>query len=171
MMMIGAVEILIMILVGVLIALPLLSAARGIQKRKRGEQVNAFGERLPAGDSAYDRVRARVERRYRRRYELAAHVLMYLFIMVGLAFLRLPPPALGLLAGAWGLVLAVHALQLVFAEFSDRAIEREIERDLALRSRIEKPKRGGRLELSDDGEVVEVVENDWDFDDKQKRRG
>lgn len=159
--------VLIMAVGGLLLALAL---ARSMNASKIRAQQN----RAAAGDPAstdYDGIRARVERRYRRRYELAAHIVLFLFIVVGLLLLRVPPRALALLGGVWALVLVVHGLQVVFAETTDRAIEREIEREQERMYEAEKPKRDRRMRLSEDGELIEVIEDEWDDGGKQKRQG
>lgn len=121
-----------------------------------------------AGEPDFDSIRQRVERRFHRRYEMVAHIVMYLVIIAGLWILRLPPPALILIAGAWGLAVLLHGLQFLFAEMSDRAIEREIERERSRFYEADKPKRS-HLRLSDEGELLDVIEDEWEAGEKHKR--
>lgn len=163
--------VLIMALGGLLLALAM---ARSMNANKSRVQQDRFMAGSPPSDSPHtnvDDIRTRVERRYRRRYELAAHIVMFLFILAGLLLLRVPPPAVALLGGVWALVLTVHGLKVVFDEFSDRAIEHEIERERAQTYESDKPKRDWQVRLSDEGELIEIIEDEPEVDDKQKRRG
>lgn len=167
--MIGAIEILIFLIVmmgGLMLAMVL---ARALNVGKRPPQPDSVPAEAPKGD--FDGIRTRVERRYRRRFELAAHFVMYLFIMGGLALMRVPSMALALIGGVWALVLAVHLLQLFFTEYADRAIEREIERERERVYGADKPKRDWQVRLSDEGELIDVIEDEPETDDKQKRVG
>lgn len=163
---IGA-ELLILIMMALGVLLLTLAASRSRKNRMQQSQVASAQQ---AASADFDGIRARIERRYRRRYELAAHVVMFLFIVGGLMALRVvPPPALALLGGAWALILVVHGLQVLFAEFTDRAIERAIEQEQAQTDAADKPKRDWQVRLSDDGEVLDVIDDEWDVDSRQKR--
>lgn len=170
MMMIGMLEIFIIAIVavgGLMLALGLARALGAGKSRRRGETLRPASDPTSAD---FDGIRSRVERRYRRRFELAAHAVFYLFIVGGLALLRFPQPYHFLLAGVWALALALHALQFMFAEFADRAIEREIERERARVYDNDKPKRDRQVRLSDEGELIDVIEDEWDDGDKHKRQ-
>lgn len=169
MLMIGMAEIILISIIVIGALMMILSITRSRAAGKNRVQANK-----PAADASganYDDIRTRVERRYRRRYELAAHMVMFLFILGGLALLRVPSTALALLGGVWALIVAVHGLQVVFAEFSDRAIEREIERERAQLYGSDKPKRDWQVRLSDEGELLDIIEDEPEADDKQKRQG
>jgi hypothetical protein len=62
----------------------------------------------------------------------------------------------------WGVGVLSHMITFVMGEARERAIEEAIERERAWRdgSLLEKPKREQRMRLSDEGELVEVVEED-----------
>ncbi len=168
MLVIGIAEILLITIIaigGLLMALALTRTRREAKHRAMPD----YGTAAEPASAGFDSLRARIERRYRRRYELAAHIVMFLFITVGLLLLRVPPTALALLGGVWALVLVVHGLQVVFAETTDRAIERAIEREQGQAGSAEKPKRDRYVRLSDDGEVLDVIDDEWDADGEQKR--
>lgn len=168
MLVIGIAEIVLIsiIAIGGLLMAVALTRARRVAKHGTTPNYAATAEPASAG---YDSLRARIERQYRRRYELAAHIVIFLFMLVGLGLLRVPPSALALLGGTWALVLIVHGLQVIFAETTDRAIERAIESEQGTAGSADKPKRNGHVRLSDDGEVLDVIDDEWETDDKQKR--
>ncbi|MBI5671000.1 MAG: hypothetical protein HZC41_23650 [Chloroflexi bacterium] len=169
MLVIGIAEIIIITIIAIGALMLALGLARALGAGKNRSQSNRVTADVAAG-ADFDGIRTRIERRYRRRFELAAHVVFYVFIVGGLWLLRMPPPALPLLAGVWALVLALHALQFIFAEFTDRAIEREIERERARVYGSDKPKRDRKVRLSDEGELIDVAEDEWDDGDQQQRR-
>lgn len=71
----------------------------------------------------------------------------------------------------WGIGMVAHAVDTYFQTGGritarEAAIQREIERE---RPYAEKPKRS-RLVIADDGELMEVVEDNWEAEEKPKRK-
>jgi hypothetical protein len=119
----------------------------------------------------YDEVRTRVEQHYRRRRNLALHGAIYLVVNGVLWGLRMPYDYFPLFVtlGWLGLFMA-HVVRFYTHEALDRAVEREWQRVSGVASNWpEKSKRGDRLALSDDGELVEISDDHWD--EKQKTHG
>jgi len=114
-------------------------------------------------------IRQRVTRRYRTRLRFAIHVFLTLPVMVicGLIGSKSGPDAEKVYAAAglfmvWICSLFIHFASLIFAELTERAIQREIDRQWQLANfPYDKPKRGvTRLSaISDDGELA-VLEED-----------
>jgi hypothetical protein len=138
----------------------------------------------------YDEIRARVQERFNKQKELSIHGMVYIVInllvwglwLSGLAY---EIPVVAGIADAfqwlvplvvtigWGVGLAAHALDYYYsvgggARRRDQVIEREIEREMALRQAYEKPKRD-RLTLTEDGELEEITEDDYSPDQKRHR--
>jgi hypothetical protein len=138
----------------------------------------------------YDEIRARVQERFNKQKELSIHAMIYFVINLlvwglwvsGWAY-RLPviegiADAFGILVPlvvtvGWGVGLVSHVLDYYYsvgggARRREQIIEREIEREIALRQTYEKPKRD-RLTLTDDGELEEVAEDDYSPAEKRRR--
>jgi hypothetical protein len=160
----GVVELIFLVIIFMVVMALATMKTRSINAKKQRAAEAAF----PEGEPDYDSIRQRVERRFHRRYEMVAHIVMYLVIIAGLWILRLPQTALILIAGAWGLAVLLHGLQFLFAEMSDHAIEREIERERSRFYEADKPKRS-HLRLSDEGELLDVIEDEWEAEEKYKR--
>ncbi len=112
-------------------------------------------------DQLYEVARQRIDRRNRRRKLWILDLGVLIFT---LALVAVTEGATAALFLAWAGVFTVHTLLLTTTNSRDRDIEREVAR---LRSAVyEKPKR---LELDEDGELVEF-EDDLDSPhDKRKR--
>ena len=114
-------------------------------------------------------IRRRVERNFRRRLIYALHLVLFVGANGGM-WLVFPGWFWSwmwfLLAGSWFLVGICHTVWLFFTEMKEWTIRREIERESWLRAAghgdtlDDKLKRGSRLVLSDDGEVVEMEMDD-----------
>jgi hypothetical protein len=138
-------------------------------------------------DETYDSIRKRAEQRVKKRKDaiedLVAFVVVNGILWVVWFFLSpslsqsdsdlLPLISAGLviLTSIWGVVVAWQIvtayLQVWLDNLQEREVEREIQRELTNRVGSDKPKRG-RLALSDDGELLDIV----DFDDEVKpKRG
>jgi len=130
----------------------------------------------------YDEIRRRVNKRVNKRKELYIHTGVYVVVNIAvlLVWLVLRGGAFGLtaqdpefaqiisapipllLAGAWMIGLAIHAMTVFFEtgmleRMQDREMTREIEREKQRLHLSEKPKREA-LTLSDDGELVPTAE-------------
>ncbi len=116
-------------------------------------------------DEIYELARQRVNRRNRQMYLLAANMLgLFIYLAAFAALGDVIPKGIGsFIAIAWVGAVGVHAM--IFSTLSSRSsqIDAEVER---LRQAIydEKPKNTSRLELSDDGELVEL--DDYRPDDE-----
>lgn len=109
-------------------------------------------------DEQYEAVRKQVVRRLVRQLTFFIHLLFFLLVMLSLALRGAMMKGTWLFALLWGAGLLFHA-SLAFNLF-DTLIERATRRELERRGLKEKPKR--RLELGEDGELVEMIE-DEDF--------
>ncbi len=130
----------------------------------------------------YDEIRRRVQKRVNKRKELYIHAGVYVVVNIAVLILWLvlrggafgltagdpefaqiiSAPIPLLLAGAWMIGLATHAMVVFFEtgmleRMQDREMTREIEREKQRLYLSEKPKREA-LMLSDDGELVPVAE-------------
>ncbi len=142
----------------------------------------------------YDAIRKRVEQRFQQRYAFFAHVAVYTAISIVLWLIygftanmawqiagRFPIPGLYTLLSfpwplvimaGWGIGLVAHGMNyyIRYGEGAVRrreAIQREIEREMALKSGYEKPKNDTPMRLTDDGEL-EVIEDDTVWPMKRK---
>jgi hypothetical protein len=143
----------------------------------------------------YDAIRARVEERFRQRSAFYTHLAVYTLVSIilwlvwgvtsGMAWqiaqrfpiigdlyslLTIPWPLI-VMAG-WGIGLVAHALNYYVrygggAIRREAAIQREIEREMALKASYEKPKNDTHMRLTDDGEL-EVIEEDPAWPMKRK---
>ncbi|HEX2908332.1 MAG TPA: 2TM domain-containing protein [Phototrophicaceae bacterium] len=162
---IGAAEILLIAFIAIG---GLLLMMRIVQSQRGGKPSAATSSANEAGGSRvdYDSIRQRVERRWKRRSEFATHAAIYAFAGIGFVLTSFPATLPVLLA--WGAVLFIHLLQVFFAEARERAIEQEIEKERQ-RTASYPPERTRTVHLSDEGELLDVVDDDWEANEKQKR--
>jgi hypothetical protein len=127
----------------------------------------------------YNRIRKQIEKDYNKRKEFFIHLAIFLPInlLFWLSWLLIsgmsadfPWPIL--LSMAWGIGLVAHGVDTYFQtgnriRSKEAAIQREIERERE-QMYVEKPKRS-RLVIAEDGELMEVVEDAWEADEKPKR--
>ncbi len=123
----------------------------------------------------YDEIRARAEKRVKKRAEFLQHLAIYLIVngFLWLMFLVIAIttgtwPALiapFLSTVGWGIGLAIHALTVyvdtnAVEKIRQQEIDREIQREMERRGlagqsdSYEKPKRDQVMRLSDDGELI-----------------
>jgi serine/threonine protein kinase len=151
-----------------------------------------------AGISEEERIRRRIEKRYKEKRGLQIHFAVYVmvnaFLWIIWAFSNsvmttmiplgnLPSQAVGLpwpliVMFGWGIGLVAHFIEYygkygAGAERREREIQREIERQMGYQSAaMEKPKRSpdeARYRLTDDGEIEEVIDEDGSIQQKRKR--
>ncbi len=136
----------------------------------------------------YDQIRARAEKRVKKRAEFFQHLAVYLVVNVflwimfgGLAFVTHTPLAMipaFLSTMGWGIAITLHAITVfidtkVAEDMREREIDREMRREMQRlgiedpEELYEKPKRDQNVRLSDDGELVYEDEEPR----KQSRRG
>lgn len=119
--------------------------------------------------SQYQAARRRVVRRFALRLTFVVNLIFFLLVTIQLAFdvLRSPENAIGMayFLLIWGTFLILHGIVAfnLLGRFIDRATQRELELDHP----VEKPKRQ-RLELDDEGVLIEIVEADQPLE-KAKR--
>lgn len=145
----------------------------------------------------YDTIRERVEERFRQRSAFYTHLAVYALVNIllwiiwgftsGMAWqigqrfpilgdlypiLMIPWPLI--VMAAWGIGLVAHGLNY-YVHYGDGAIrrqvaiQREIEREMALRMSYEKPKNDVPVRLTDDGEL-EALEDEHAWPVKRKQQ-
>lgn len=139
----------------------------------------------------YDEIRNRIQNRFNKRKELFMHLAAYIvvniiiwaFWLTGIAsdfpVLSNLYEAMGmflplLVSVGWGIGFFIHYLDYYYeagggAERRERAIQDAIEREKALRSEYEKPKRDARMHLTEDGEIEEVPDDETDVRERRRR--
>ncbi|MEP6984631.1 MAG: 2TM domain-containing protein [Chloroflexota bacterium] len=134
----------------------------------------------------YDAIRRQVEQRFQQRYAFYTHVGVYTLVSLvlwaiyaitaGLAWEIADIPVIGglvpfisfpwplIIMAAWGIGLIAHGMNyyIRYGEGAIRrreAINREVERQMALNVGYEKPKNDIHMRLTDDGEL-EVIDDE-----------
>jgi hypothetical protein len=150
-----------------------------------------------SGISEEERIRRRIEKRYKEKRGLQIHFTVYVmvnaFLWIIWAFANqgmaqlindpdftkwsvMPWPLIVMFG--WGIGLVAHFIEYygkygAGAERREREIQREIERQMNYQSAaMEKPKRRpeeARYRLTDDGEIEEVLDEDGSVQQKRKR--
>jgi len=142
----------------------------------------------------YDTIRERVEERFRQRSAFYTHLAVYTLVSIvlwvvygfmtqlGGAYLPIigtflpiaffPWPLI--VMGGWGIGLVAHGLNYYIrygggAIRREAAIQREIEREIALKASYEKPKNDSHIRLTDDGEL-ETIEDEPGWPMKRKHQ-
>lgn len=156
------------------------SSARTMQREQAAHDAmrKIYGDDwgLTASQEDYHRVRKGIEQDFTKRKEFLIHLSVYLPInllfwlswLFTRDFFGFPWPVL--LTLGWGIGMVAHAVDTYFqtggrVTAREAAIQREIERE---RLSVEKPKRS-RLVIADDGELMEMVEDDEETEEKPKR--
>ncbi len=129
-------------------------------------------------DDSYKEIRKRVERLYNARKDIFIHTAVFVIINVMMWFawaftdLKIHFSMMWplLVSGGWGAGYIGHLIDYLMKEASEKAVQREIERERAWRAGTldEKPKREEFARLSADGEL-EIVRYDDDDDDDDER--
>lgn len=118
-----------------------------------------------------NQIRRRVEKRYSMRAEFISHLIAFLIFNAVMWFGLQPDGFFSgvaiIITGGWSIGIVIHGVQYAMFEMKERTVQREIDRQLALRGEMVKPKR--RYEISDDGELF-VPESDEDAYDEEPRR-
>lgn len=108
-------------------------------------------------DSELNEIKKKIDQKLRRRVLLGAHAIVW-FVSLGILSI-LDVGIIDIVAVAWlGLVL-FHGLMVLMWEKRDRDIEAEVQRRETERG-SQKLKRDGLYRLSDDGELMEVEDED-----------
>jgi hypothetical protein len=116
-------------------------------------------------EQLYDLARRRITRRNRRMLLLGADIFGFMvYVGVFVAYSDIIPHKLGeLIAMIWLGVLVLHTIALSMIQNRDEAVENEVAR---LRDALHEKSK--RLEISDDGELVDDA--DWEDEDAQRSR-
>ncbi|MBL8165494.1 MAG: 2TM domain-containing protein [Anaerolineae bacterium] len=123
-------------------------------------------------------IRKRMTERYNARAEFVGHLVAFIISMAvlwgplspqgGWATLAL------LISGGWFMGVVIHAVNMLMAELRERAIDAAIERERAWRGAYPaepaKAKRDRLTRLSSDGELLEVIEDQWDEEQPARKR-
>ncbi|MEO8612790.1 MAG: 2TM domain-containing protein [Chloroflexota bacterium] len=140
----------------------------------------------------YDEIRNRIQQRFNKRKELFMHLAAYVvvnliiwvFWLTGIAsdvpVLSNLYDAMGiflplLVTIGWGIGFFIHYLDYYYeagggAERRERAIQDAIAREREMRSGgYEKPKRDPRMQLTEDGEIEEVTDDEVDVQQHRRR--
>jgi hypothetical protein len=143
----------------------------------------------------YDAIRERVVERFRQRSAFHSHLTVYILVsfvlwliygltsgmiwriaeslpIIGDLYTTIPWPLI-VMAG-WGIGLVAHGLNYYIrygggAMRREAAIQREIDREMALKASYEKPKNDTHMRLTDDGEL-EVIEDEPAWPMKRKHQ-
>lgn len=130
-------------------------------------------------EADYQRVFEAVDKAAAERTQFGVHVALYvlinlmlwLFWTVAQSPTEFPFP-LAVMA-FWGIGLGAHGASVYFSserqQFArEQAIQREVERLAEQTQAIKKKKRdSARLELGEDGELIEIVEDEWQANEKR----
>jgi hypothetical protein len=118
----------------------------------------------------YAEIRKRITKRYAMRGEFYGHLVSFLIFngVIWYAWVTTDPEVampgilLVIFTALWFMGLASHTVSYLLGEAREHAIEKAIERERAYRSGIliEKPKRDLRARLTEDGELIEAIEDD-----------
>ena len=140
----------------------------------------------------YDEIRSRIQQRFNKRKELFMHLAAYVVVNLIVWVLCLTGVvrdlpvlsgvynSLGLLLPllvsiGWGIGFFIHYLDYYYeagggAERRERAIQQAIEREVEMRNGgYEKPKRDPRMQLTEDGELEEVSDDEEDVRERRRR--
>ena len=128
----------------------------------------------------YDEIRRRITKRYDNRTEFFSHLIAFLaFNGLGwMLWLGTPYEArsgvLGVLllitSVGWLVGLLIHMVMFLMNEARERAIEQAIEREREWVSMGEKPKRDRLTRLSEDGELMDVMDEEVETPKKRRPR-
>lgn len=124
-----------------------------------------------SGDSTYEKeIRKRITRRYENRTQFFGNLVSFM-IFNAILWSVFQPQAFwavvaAIITGGWFLGLSIHLVNFWMTEARERAIEKAIEREREWRGGYIpegelKLKRERLIEISDDGELVEVIEDEY----------
>ncbi len=125
-------------------------------------------------NQSYEAARKAAEKRIKNRLEFYQHIAAYIIInaMLAIAFRDqwwIVFPIFG-----WGLGIIIHGLEVFLDDplRRERAIEREMKKlgYTATEMEAEKPKRGERVALSEDGELIYEDEDAGEEEAPRRRR-
>jgi 2TM domain-containing protein len=147
--------------------------------RARMEQIYGEDWEADADEEAYRRVRATAAKYFEDRNGFAIHLAVYailnpaawlICIMLGWSFIF---PIL--LTLGWSIGLAAHGIDISFHSNRSTAARERAIRDAQLRvpqfgAQPKEKRKHDRLVLSEDGELLDIVEDEQSLEEKPKRR-
>lgn len=156
-----------------------------LERRAQAQMARRYGPdwETVADPRDYQRTLSAIEKAAKEQIEFFTHLVVYTLINLMLWFIWLfagagfPFPLM--VMGFWGIGLAVHGANVFFSSAQqqlarEEAIQREVERWAEAAQGVKKKKKkreGVRLELTDDGELIEIVDDDWQADERRRRGG
>ncbi len=163
------------------------SRAVAVERSVRQHMREIYGDDWSdtANQDEYNRVRTTIMRAFNKRKEFLIHLSVFLpviltFWMVWLLTQEwVPFPWPGLLTLGWGIGLFVHGLDTYFqsSRYSlsrEQAVQREIEREreqLRDEGKRKAKRKRDRLALSEDGELLEIVDDEWEANNEHSKPG
>ncbi|MBA3870894.1 MAG: 2TM domain-containing protein [Anaerolineae bacterium] len=121
----------------------------------------------------YNDIRRHVEKRLKRKRDIYISVAAYVVTNVALWFFFRQSWVLWVtLGGGIGITALLYDYYNKYgpgARNKEAVIQREVEREMALRGVYEKPKNDVQMRLTDDGELEEVLEDEISLAEKRKR--
>jgi hypothetical protein len=126
----------------------------------------------PDGNAVHERIRKRLNRLKRFVAHLVLTVVVCLALTLAIEQSWLPRSTEGVIPLLVLLYIA-HALWIGYREASNFIVQQEIERERRRTDAeaAEKPKRGSRLALDDDGELVEMPDEETEQPAEKSKRG
>lgn len=121
----------------------------------------------------YDEIRRRVEQRYKKKQELIVHIVSYVLTNIAFWIFFNGASWVAWVTFGWGIGVVANIFEYYNkygggVERREAEIQREIEREKERLGLYEKPKNDMQVRLSDDGELEEIVEDDY-LSEKQRR--
>lgn len=125
-------------------------------------------------------IERRVKRRIQRRMLLVLNFAL-LFIYAMVISSPVTPQIFGIFGVLWSMGFVAHAALVVYQEWAERAVRRALEQERNLYYRAiaetvlaelqnEKPKRRDSLALSDDGELLDPLDEQTQFNEREYRK-
>ncbi len=149
---------------------------QGVQKRL--EQIYGENWEAETDEETYRRMRATTAKYFEDRNGFLIHLAVYTIlnpaawiICILLSWALIFPILLTL---GWGIGLAAHGIDISFHSNRSTAAREQAIRDAQLRvpqfgAQPKEKRKHDRLVLSEDGELLEIVDEDQELDDKPKR--
>lgn len=154
--------------------------AEALEKAVEIRMAQIYGDdwETDADEEAYRRVRATTAKYFEDRNGFAIHLAIYAIIIpaawmicIMLGWSLIFPILLTL---GWGIGLAAHGIDISFHSNRSTAAREQAIRDAQLRvpqfgAQTKEKRKHDRLVLSEDGELLEIVDDQQELDDKPKR--
>lgn len=150
-----------------------------LERSVQNQMTHLYGPEwnIEVDEPEYQRMFKAAEKVVKDRQEFITHAVIYVIINLMFWFIfaftgaEFPFPLL--IMAFWGIGLGAHAANVYFNSerqqiAREEAIQREVERLAAEMQVVKKKKRdSARLEMSDGGELMDIVEDDWEAQDRR----